>query len=162
MLLVRSPLQERGPHRFLRERLRRQSFHEVHITGLKVFGAASDDSSALSGPYVWHVGARRARQATRGSGPPAVLAACGAGEEEILASNLPEVVELAECPVRDRKIVDKGVEAVLPPQGWSVHAESLNVSGPQELVISHLPDGTIEFAEVGADSAEAEEQGAAA
>ncbi len=58
--------------------------------------------------------------------------------------------------------MDKGVEAVLPPQGWSVHAESLNVSGPQELVISHLPDGTIEFAEVGADSAEAEEQGAAA
>jgi hypothetical protein len=36
------------------------------------------------------------------------------------------------------------------------------VSGPQKLVISHLPDGSIEFAEVGDDSAEAEEQGAAA
>lgn len=93
---------------------------------------------------------------------PAVLAACGAGEEEILASKLPEVVELEECPVRGRKIVDKGIEVVLPPRGRSVHAESLNVGGAQELVISHLPDGTIELAEVGDDSAEAEERGAAA
>ena len=93
---------------------------------------------------------------------PAVLAACGAGEVEILASDLPKVVEPEECPVRGRKIADKGIEGVVPPRGQSVHAESLNVDGAQELVISHRPDGTIELAEVGDDSAGGEEQGAAA
>ena len=93
---------------------------------------------------------------------PAVLAACGSGEEEIRASELPEVVRPEECPVGGRKIVDRGVEAVLPPRGQSVHAESLDVSGAEELVISHRPDGVIELDEVGDDSAEGGEQGAGA
>lgn len=92
----------------------------------------------------------------------AVLAACGAGEEEIRAVDLPKVVGPEECPVGGRKIVDRGVEAVLPPRGQSVHAESLGISGAQELVISHRPDGAIEVDEVGDDSAGGEEQGAGA
>ncbi len=93
---------------------------------------------------------------------PIMLAACGAGEEKILASALPEIVDQEQCPVDGRKIVDKGIEGALPPRGQSVHAESLNVSGAQELVISHRPDGTVELAEVGDDSAGTEKEGSAA
>ena len=81
-----------------------------------------------------------------------VLAACSAGEEVIRASALPDVVRPEACPVGGRKIVDRGVESVLPPRGQSVHAESLNVGGAEELVVSHRPNGAIELAEVGDDS----------
>ena len=85
-----------------------------------------------------------------------VLKACAPVEGKIEASRLPDVVEPGRCPVGDRIIADNGVESALPARGSSVHAEALEVSGAQELVITHRPDGTIEFGEVGNDSAAAD------
>lgn len=85
-----------------------------------------------------------------------VLKACAAGQGKIEASRLPDVVEPGRCPVGDRIIADNGVEGVLPARGSSVYAEALDVSGAQELVITHRTDGTIELGKVGNDSAAAE------
>ena len=44
-----------------------------------------------------------------------VLKACEADEQEIEASALPDVVEPAECPVGERRIVDGLVASVVRP-----------------------------------------------
>lgn len=85
-----------------------------------------------------------------------ILKACAPSEGEIEASSLPAVVEPGNCPVGGRPIVDDEVKSVLPARGESVHVESLNISGAQELVIEHHADGAIELQKVGDDSAAVE------
>ncbi|QIN79020.1 matrixin family metalloprotease [Rubrobacter marinus] len=82
-----------------------------------------------------------------------ILRACAPSEGKIEARGLPPVVDAGDCPVGDRVISDNGASSTLPPRGESVHVETLGVSGAQELVIEHRPDGAIELAKVGDDSA---------
>lgn len=88
-----------------------------------------------------------------------ILGACAPSKGEIEARRLPRLIDAGDCPVGDRVISDNGVKSALPPRGESVHVESLNVSGAQELVIEHRPDGAIELDKVGDDSAAAEPAG---
>ena len=90
----------------------------------------------------------------RPDGP--ILRACAPSEREIEARSLPAIVEEGDCPIGDRVISDNGAKSVVPPRGESVHVETLNVSDAQELVIEHRPDGAIELAKVGDDSAAVE------
>src|SRR5215210_7029042 len=81
-----------------------------------------------------------------------VLDACGPGEPEIDAADLPEVVEPARCPVEGRQIVDGAVRSVVPPPGKGVYAEVLTTTGAQELDVARRADGTMELDHVGDDS----------
>ena len=83
-----------------------------------------------------------------------LLDACEADKQEIKATALPDVVEPAECPVGERRIVDGPVASVVPPAGKSVYAEVLTTSGAQELGVERLPDGTVELTHVGDESEE--------
>lgn len=87
-----------------------------------------------------------------------VLDACLPGKAEIHAVELPKsagetleskVVNLEDCPVGGRPIVDHGAGATLPPRGEGVHNEVLTTTGAQELKIEHHTDGTIIVEHVG-------------
>ena len=81
-----------------------------------------------------------------------VLEACEPGEPEIDATDLPEVVEPARCPIEGRQIVDGAVKSVVPPPGKGVYAEALTTSGAQELDVARRADGTMALDHVGDDS----------
>jgi hypothetical protein len=83
-----------------------------------------------------------------------VLDACGPEEQEIDATDLPEVVEPARCPVEGRRIVDGAVKSLVPPPGKGVYSEVLTTSGVQELDVARRADGTMELDHVGDDSQE--------
>jgi hypothetical protein len=83
-----------------------------------------------------------------------VLDACGPEEPEIDATDLPEVVEPARCPVEGRQIVDGAVRSVVPPPGKGVYTEVLTTSGAKELDVARRADGTLELDHVGDDSQE--------
>src|SRR5215208_7630746 len=85
-----------------------------------------------------------------------VLEACEPGEPEIDATDLPEVVEPARCPIEGRQIVDGAVKSVVHPPGKGVYAEALTTSGAQELDVARRADGTMALDHVGDDSREAE------
>ncbi|HEX6709164.1 MAG TPA: matrixin family metalloprotease [Rubrobacter sp.] len=75
-----------------------------------------------------------------------------AGEQEIDATELPEVVEPGRCPVEGRQIVDGAVRSAVPPPGKGVYAEVLTTSGAQELDVIRRADGTVELDHVGDDA----------
>ena len=81
-----------------------------------------------------------------------VLDACERGEPEIDATDLPEVVEPARCPIEGRQIVNGAVKSLVPPPGKGVYAEVLTASGAQELDVARRVDGTVELDHVGDDS----------
>jgi hypothetical protein len=83
-----------------------------------------------------------------------VLDACERGEQEIDATDLPEVVEPARCPIEGRQIVDGAVKSLVPPPGKGVYAEVLTTAGAQELDVARRADGTMELDHVGDDSNE--------
>lgn len=79
------------------------------------------------------------------------LPACAPGLDEIDANDLPSVLDLDDCPVDGREIVDGDIAAVVPDPGEGVYAEALTTEGAQELIIERDKEGTIELSEVGAD-----------
>src|SRR5215207_9106184 len=81
-----------------------------------------------------------------------VLDACERGEQEIDATDLPEVVEPARCPIEGRQIVDGAVKSVVPPPGKGVYAEVLTTTGSQELDVARREDGAMALDHVGDDS----------
>ncbi len=88
---------------------------------------------------------------SQGQASESDLPACAPGLDEIDANDLPSVVDLDDCPVDGREIVDGEVSAVVPDPGEGVYAEALTTEGAHELVIEHDKDGTIELSEVGVD-----------
>ena len=87
-------------------------------------------------------------------GASKVLEICEKQNEKIPAKKLPSTVDLGDCPIGERRIVDNGVETVLPEPGEGVHAEVLFDDGAQELVVARQKDGKIELKEVGDDTEE--------
>lgn len=94
-------------------------------------------------------------------GAKKILEACAKGSDKIPAGELPSQIDLEECPVGDRQIVDDGVEVVLPEPGEGIHAEVLFAEGAQELVVSREKGGEVELSKVG-DDTEAQSSGDAA
>jgi hypothetical protein len=83
---------------------------------------------------------------------PEVYEACRPGRDKIPAPDLPETVEMENCPIGERVITDHGVGTVLPDAGEGVYAEALTPTGAQELEVTHYRDGTVELDHVGNDS----------
>jgi len=79
------------------------------------------------------------------------LTACAPGLESIDASKLPSTFDLDNCPVRDRRIVDGEIGTVLPESGEGIYAEVITTDGPQELLVTHAKDGTIDISYAGVD-----------
>ena len=83
---------------------------------------------------------------------PDVYEACRPDRDTIPASDLPETVEIENCPIGERVITDHGVGTTLPDPGEGVYAEALTTTGAQELEVTHYRDGTVELEHVGNDS----------
>ncbi len=79
------------------------------------------------------------------------LPACAPGLDEIDANDLPSVVDLDDCPVDGREIVDGDVSTVVPEPGEGIYAEALTTEGAHELVIERDDKGEIALSEVGTD-----------
>ena len=75
--------------------------------------------------------------------------ACRSGEDAISASELPETVRLARCPVGERVLTDNGVGTVLPAPGQSIHVDATTTEGPQELEVTRYRNGTVGLDHVG-------------
>jgi Matrixin len=87
---------------------------------------------------------------------PEVYEACRPDRDTIPASDLPETVEMENCPIGERVITDHGAGTVLPDPGEGVYTEVLTTTGAQELEVTHYRDGTVEFEHVGNDSGDDE------
>jgi len=83
---------------------------------------------------------------------PEVYEACRPDRDTIPAPDLPETVEMENCPIGGRVITDHGVGTVLPDAGEGVYAEALTPTGAQELEVTYYRDGTVELEHVGNDS----------
>ena len=83
---------------------------------------------------------------------PKVYEACRPDRDTIPAPDLPETVEMENCPIGERVITDHGAGTVLPDPGEGVYTEVLTTTGAQELEVTHYRDGTVEFEHVGNDS----------
>jgi Matrixin len=83
---------------------------------------------------------------------PEVYEACRPDRVTIPAPDVPETVEMENCPIGERVITDHGVGTVLPDAGEGVYAEALTPTGAQELEVTHHRDGTVELEHVGNDS----------
>jgi matrixin len=83
---------------------------------------------------------------------PEVYEACRPDRETIPAPELPETVEMENCPIGGRVITDHGAGTLLPDPGEGVYTEVLTTTGAQELEVTHYQDGTVEFEHVGNDS----------
>jgi len=81
-----------------------------------------------------------------------VYAACGPGQREIKASDLPEVVDQDRCPVGGREIVDSGVSVVVPEPGESVFAEAMSPRGSEHLEVSNPAGDALVLGDVGSES----------
>jgi hypothetical protein len=97
-----------------------------------------------------------ARSPTAQTTGPELLEACRPGERTIAAPDLPETVELEECPVGGRVITDNGVGTGLPAPGESIYVDSLTTTGVQELEVTHYRDGTMELEHVGDEAEDAQ------
>jgi hypothetical protein len=89
---------------------------------------------------------------------PEANEACRSDRAVIPASNLPETLDLENCPIGGSVIADNGVETDLPAPGEGSYVEALTTEGPQELQVTHYPDGTVEFEHVGDETAETREE----
>ena len=79
--------------------------------------------------------------------PPACATDQG---DEIKASDLPQTVDLDDCPeLADAPIQDGAASVELPPPGEGVAASVTLEDGAEELVVEHRDDGTVKLAEVG-------------
>lgn len=83
---------------------------------------------------------------------PEVYEACRPDRDKIPAPDLPETVEIENCPIGGRVITDHGAGTVLPDPGEGVYTEVLTTTGAQELEVTHYQDGTVEFEHVGNDA----------
>ena len=83
---------------------------------------------------------------------PGIYEACRPDRDKIPASDLPETVEMENCPIGERVITDHGVGTTLPDPGEGVYAEALTTTGAQELQVTRYEDGTVELEHVGNDS----------
>ena len=81
--------------------------------------------------------------------------ACRSGEAGIPASDLPEIVDLENCPIGGSVITDNGVRTVLPAPGEGIYVEAMTTEGAQELQLTRYRDGTVELKHVGDESEEA-------
>jgi hypothetical protein len=84
--------------------------------------------------------------------------ACRSDRAVIPAANLPEIVDLQNCPIVGSVIADHGVETVLPAPGEGIYVEALMTDGAQELQVEHYPDGTVKLEHVGDETADAQEE----
>jgi Matrixin len=89
-------------------------------------------------------------------------AACRSGGAAIPAADLPETVELEDCPIGGRVITDHGIGTVLPAPGQSIYVEAVTTGGAQELEVVRYRDGTVELEYVGDESQGAQEEPAIA
>ncbi len=87
---------------------------------------------------------------------PGVNGACRSGEAAVPAADLPETVDLDDCPIGGSVITDNGVRTVLPAPGEGIYVEAMTTEGSQELQVTRYRDGTVELEHVGDESAEAQ------
>jgi hypothetical protein len=83
---------------------------------------------------------------------PEIYEACRPDRSTIPAPDLPETVNVENCPVGEREITDNGVGTVLPTLGESIYVDALTVAGPQQLEVTRHLDGTLELEHVGDES----------
>jgi hypothetical protein len=83
---------------------------------------------------------------------PKIHEACRPDRDTIPAPDLPESVEVNDCPVGERVITDHGVGTVLPAPGESIYVDALTTTGSQELEVMRYRDGTVELEHVGDES----------
>jgi hypothetical protein len=76
----------------------------------------------------------------------------------IPAADLPETVDLEDCPIGGSVITDHGVGTILPAPGEGIHVEAMTTDGAQELQVTRYRDGTVELEDIGAESAEARDE----
>jgi hypothetical protein len=81
--------------------------------------------------------------------------ACRSDQSVIQATELPETVDLEDCPIGGSVITDNGVGTNLPAPGESIYVEALKTDGSEELQVTRYRDGTVELEHVGEESAEA-------
>ena len=81
--------------------------------------------------------------------------ACRSDQAVIQATELPETVDLEDCPIGGSVITDNGVGTNLPAPGESIYVEALKTDGSEELQVTRYRDGTVELEHVGEESAEA-------
>jgi hypothetical protein len=84
--------------------------------------------------------------------------ACRSNQAVIPAAELPETVDLEDCPIGGSVITDHGVETSIPAPGEVSYVEALTIEGAQELQVTHYPEGTVELEHVGDETAEAQEE----
>jgi hypothetical protein len=84
--------------------------------------------------------------------------ACRSNQAVIPAAELPERVDLEECPIGGSVITDHGVETVIPAPGEGSYVEALTTEGPQELQVTRYRNGTVELEHVGDETAEAQDE----
>jgi hypothetical protein len=84
--------------------------------------------------------------------------ACRSNQAIIPAADLPERVDLEDCPIGGSVITDHGVGTVLPAPGERVYVEALRTDGAQELQVTRYRDETVELDHVGDESAEVQDE----
>jgi hypothetical protein len=84
--------------------------------------------------------------------------ACRSDQAVIPAADLPQSVDLENCPIGGSVIRDHGVGTVLPAPGEGIYVEALTTEGSQELEVTRYRDGTVELEHVGEESAEAQDE----
>jgi hypothetical protein len=84
--------------------------------------------------------------------------ACRSEQAVIPAADLPETVDLEDCPIGGSVIRDNGVGTVLPDPGEGIYVEALTTEGSQELGVTRYRDGTVKLEHVGEESAEAQDE----
>lgn len=77
--------------------------------------------------------------------------ACRSGGP-VAAAALPESLDLENCPINGRVIMDNGIGTVVPGPGESVHVDALTRDGSQELEVTRYRDGTVDLEQVGDES----------
>jgi hypothetical protein len=89
---------------------------------------------------------------------PEVTGACRSDKAVIPAADLPQTVDLEDCPIGGSVITDHGVETPLPAPGEGIYMEAMTTEGPQELQVTRSRDGIVELEHVGDETAEVQEE----
>jgi hypothetical protein len=89
---------------------------------------------------------------------PLVNGVCRSDQAVIPAAELPETVDLEDCPIGGSVIRDHGVGTVLPDPGEAIYVEAMMTDGAQELEVARYLDGTVELEHVGDESVEAQDE----
>ena len=84
--------------------------------------------------------------------------ACHSNQAAIPATDLPQTVDLKQCPIGERMITDNGVETALPARGEGIYIEAMTTDGSQELQVTHYRNGTVKLEHAGDETADVQEK----